>query len=55
MLHILILLIDAFRIIAEQNKMGRTLEDLIQAIILFTNLPLDITLTLPFLLRLQRD
>lgn len=42
MLHILVLLRDAVRIITEQKKMGEILEDFIQAIILFTTLPLDI-------------
>lgn len=42
MLHTLVLLRDAVRIITEQKKMGEILEDFIQAIILFTTLPLDI-------------
>lgn len=36
MMHILVLLGDAFRIITEQNKMGGTLEDFMPAITLFT-------------------
>lgn len=57
MLHILVLLRDAFRIITEQNKMGGTLEDHTQAIILFASLPLDIIFYFYILCseRLQRD
>lgn len=57
MLHIFALLRDAFRITTEQNKMDGTLEDLTQAIILFTSLPLDIIFDLYILCseRLQRD
>lgn len=57
MMHILVLLGDAFRIITEQNKMGGTLEAFMPAITLFTNLPLDITFDFHILCseRLQRD